>query len=203
MPIKTLLFHLHAVHFLRTYEYASKSAVYYDWMIRDFLKDLLQYPGGSCPLPAGNEKINYGADWRSKAESAYARACQACEFEAAKYEYSAADEWKKIFGSDYYRLSMDKINLEAIREAFGRVVYAHKTHEKDAERLTKLTDCLKRMNALLAALTTGGVITALVTDQRATSVISAILAGMTALVSIYGLRPPSRFVWRIEKHTSF
>ena len=30
---------------------------------------------------------------------------------------------------------MDKINLQVIRESFGRVVYSHKTYEKDAEKM--------------------------------------------------------------------
>jgi hypothetical protein len=52
-------------------------------------------------LPGSSEIICCGYDWKSKAETAYARAVKACEFESVKNYYSATQEWKKIFGDEY------------------------------------------------------------------------------------------------------
>ena len=49
---------------------------------------------------------------------------------------------------------MDKTNLQIIREAFGRVVYTHKTHEKEAEIQLKQANWVKWLNIGLIAVTT-------------------------------------------------
>ena len=50
---------------------------------------------------------------------------------------------------------MDKVNLQVIRESFGRVVYTHKTHEKEVESLAFRVIILKGFNVLsiIATLT--------------------------------------------------
>lgn len=102
VPIKSLVIELRAVNFLKNYKYFDKSSVYYDWMIRDYFKELIEYSDGSCKLPGLEEKIYYGNSWKSKAESALVRANKACEFESEKKEDDATLEWKKIFGDDFY-----------------------------------------------------------------------------------------------------
>ncbi len=101
VPIKSLVIEARAVNFLATYKYANNSATYYDWMVRDYFKELLSKVNSTFELPGLEEKIHYGSDWKSKAESAYARALKACEYEADKKEVSATLEWKKIFGDDF------------------------------------------------------------------------------------------------------
>jgi hypothetical protein len=102
VPIKSLVIELRVVNFLKSYEYAKKSTVYYDWMVRDFFKKLLDFVNGQCEMPGSNEKIYYGSLWQSKAESAYNRAKKACEYESKKEYTSATQEWKKIFGNEFY-----------------------------------------------------------------------------------------------------
>jgi hypothetical protein len=52
--------------------------------------------------------------------------------------------------------------LEAqIRECFGRVVYSHKTHEKDADRCLTRLALIKRWQIILSAITTGGLLAVL------------------------------------------
>ncbi|MEK7451167.1 MAG: nucleotidyltransferase [Patescibacteria group bacterium] len=101
VPIKSLVIEIRAVVFLIAYEHKNKSSTYYDWMVRDYLKELIEKINNTYTLPGLTEKINYGDAWKSKAESAYARAVKACEFEAIKDETSATEEWKKIFGDDF------------------------------------------------------------------------------------------------------
>jgi hypothetical protein len=76
--------------------------MFYDWMIREFFQELLNYVNGSCPIPGIEEKIHYGDAWKSKVETALARAVKACQYESAQNEDDATLEWKKIFGADFY-----------------------------------------------------------------------------------------------------
>ena len=52
----------------------------------------------------------------------------------------------------------DDLQLQVIRESFGRVLYTHKTHEKDRERLTLLGTVSKGTSIVLSGLTFEGVI---------------------------------------------
>lgn len=51
-------------------------------------------------------------------------------------------------------------NLSVIREAFGKVVYTHKTHEKERELLSARATRSAWLSVLLTALTTSGVVAA-------------------------------------------
>ena len=101
VPIKSLVLELRAVNFLAGWKYYDQGSTYYDWMVRDFLGELIGKANSWCTIPGITEKLQYGSAWLSKAESAYGRAKKACEFESAKKEYDAAVEWRKIFGSQY------------------------------------------------------------------------------------------------------
>ncbi|ELP66234.1 SMODS domain-containing nucleotidyltransferase [Streptomyces turgidiscabies] len=101
VPIKSLVLELRAVNFLASWEYRAKGSTYYDWMVRDFLGSLIEYANGQCKIPGIDEKCQYGDAWLSKAQTAYARARKACEYEASDMPYSATEEWQKIFGSQY------------------------------------------------------------------------------------------------------
>lgn len=57
------------------------------------------------------------------------------------------------------------VQLQVIRESFGRVLYTHKTHEKDRERLSFLGTVSKWANISLSGLTFGGLIATVGTDD--------------------------------------
>jgi hypothetical protein len=101
VPIRSLVIELRSVNFLKAWQYYDKSSVYYDWMVRDYFSELLKHVHGSCPMPGTDEKILYGNAWKSRAETAHARAVKACQYEAADQTYSATEEWRKIFGSAF------------------------------------------------------------------------------------------------------
>jgi hypothetical protein len=101
VPIKSLVIELRAVNFLQTWQYYNESSMYYDWMVRDYFGELLRHVNGTCPMPGIAEKIPHGDAWKSRAETAHARAVKACEYEAADQTYSATEEWRKIFGSAF------------------------------------------------------------------------------------------------------
>lgn len=82
---------------------------------------------------------------------------------------------------------MDKTNLQIIRESFGRVVYSHKTHEKDAEIASSQATITKWVNIILTALTSGTLISTIVTNQFILAYISAGLATLTLSFVIFQL----------------
>lgn len=100
--IKSFVIEQVVIKFLQQYEYANKTSVYYDWMVRDFFDYLLKNVNGWSFFSDSYEIVNYGNDWQSKTESAFNRAIKACNYEINKNYYEAALEWKKIFGDDYY-----------------------------------------------------------------------------------------------------
>ncbi len=44
VPIKSFCVELLAIDFLNTWQYRGKTTVYYDWMVRDFLYSVLNFP---------------------------------------------------------------------------------------------------------------------------------------------------------------
>ena len=72
---------------------------------------------------------------------------------------------------------MDKANLSAVRETFGKVVYTHKTHEKAAEISTSQNILFRRINVFLLSLTAGSALGAILQGETyiiATSILSTI-----------------------------
>ncbi|WP_237841666.1 SLATT domain-containing protein [Cellulosimicrobium cellulans] len=66
-------------------------------------------------------------------------------------------------------------------------MYTHKTHEKDRERLARHGVVSKWGNIGLCALTFGGVLTALGTNERLVLIVSAVLATLSAGYALFQL----------------
>lgn len=99
VPLKSFWIELIAIEFLKTWAYRDKSSVYYDWMVRDFLKYLEGKVYGNVFAPGTYEQMYLGDAWLSKAQTARQRAEKACILEA-DFPYTAGEEWQKIFGAD-------------------------------------------------------------------------------------------------------
>lgn len=97
-PIKSFALELLAVEFLSNWQYYDKTEFYYDYMVRDFFKNIINKANGYLFVPGINEFYSLGVDWKSRAESALVRAIKACELEADNKDAEATTEWKKIFG---------------------------------------------------------------------------------------------------------
>jgi len=82
---------------------------------------------------------------------------------------------------------MDKTNLQVIRELFGRVVYSHKTQEKEAEIQQKLARDIKIVNILLVALTAGPLLTTIITNQKAFLVVGSVFSFLVLAFTIFQL----------------
>lgn len=82
---------------------------------------------------------------------------------------------------------MQDTQLAMIREAYGRLVYTHKTHEKERERLSGFGTAAKWVNIALSALTFGGVTVALGTDELGWEIATVALAVASAGFAVFQL----------------
>lgn len=98
VPMKSFWIELLAKEFLGGWQYANNTSTYHDWMVRDFFNFILSKKNTHLYAPGTSELLWIGDDWVSRAETALTRASKACGFESAKDEFSASQEWQKLFG---------------------------------------------------------------------------------------------------------
>lgn len=77
------------------------------------------------------------------------------------------------------------VQLQLIREAFGRIVYTHKTHEKERERLTAYGVVAKWVNIVLCGLTFSGIFVTVGTQEVGWLVASLILSALSAGFAVF------------------
>jgi hypothetical protein len=99
VPLKSFYLELLATDFLKKCEWRKNGYFYYDWIVRDFFKYLQSKENGYIFVPGTYETISLGSAWKSRCDSAYARALKACEYEHDDYVNLAGEEWQKIFGT--------------------------------------------------------------------------------------------------------
>lgn len=104
VPIKSFHLELLAIGFLDQWSHRAQGLLYYDYMCRDFFQWMLTRTNGLLLAPGTYDAIWLDDRWKSRAESAYARAVKACQFEHDDMPYSVGDEWQKIFGTDIPRI---------------------------------------------------------------------------------------------------
>jgi hypothetical protein len=100
------------------------------------------------------------------------------------------------------QIKKEMLALEAqIREAYGRVVYSTKTHEKSADLCVRKLGRVKISQIVLSALTTGGLVTAIFGDSKASHIaliIATILS--TALLALNAYMKEVDLGQQAEKH---
>lgn len=77
--------------------------------------------------------------------------------------------------------------MQVIRECFGKVAYTHKTHEKDAEILSSRATKIKWTNIALTTLTSGTLISTIITNKATLGYISAVFSAVTLAFVIFQL----------------
>ncbi len=85
---------------LQARSYGGADEFWFDWLIRDFFAHMIGRAAGWFSMPTTGEVIYLGNEWLSRAESAYARALKACDYERDNYGTLAGEEWQKIFGPE-------------------------------------------------------------------------------------------------------
>ncbi len=77
--------------------------------------------------------------------------------------------------------------LSSIRESYGRLVYTHKTHEKEMEALVTASRRLKWAEPILIALAAGGAISVLLGTGFCFQLATTVLASPATAVTLYQL----------------
>lgn len=72
-----------------------------------------------------------------------------------------------------------------VRECFGRVIYAHKTHEKDGDLCAGTLRNIKLLQIALSSVTASGAIAIVFADQIALKAITALVSLITLIVTGY------------------
>jgi hypothetical protein len=73
-----------------------------------------------------------------------------------------------------------------IRECYGRIVYSHKVHEKNADIYIGRLKTINNLEIVLSAITTGGVFGILFTDgSKALTIITAVVASVQLGITLY------------------
>jgi len=80
-----------------------------------------------------------------------------------------------------------KIDLDILRESYGRVSYTQTTHEYEIQSCSRRTAGIKWLNVILTAVTFGGVIGIIVFDEQVFKIVSAILSTISLGVATYQL----------------
>ena len=93
---------------------------------------------------------------------------------------------------------MDKTNLQVIRESFGRVVYTHKTHEKDVEGLALWVTIIKVSNVLSIIATLIALVISVAIDWDPSVFVSIGTVTLTLILTL--IQFSFSFEDRIERH---
>jgi len=81
----------------------------------------------------------------------------------------------------------ESVNVQVIRESFGRVVYSHKTHEKAREMASTRAVVVKWVNIALTTLTSASILSTVITDQKFLLYVSSGLAALALAFTIFQL----------------
>ena len=103
VPIKSFQLELIAAEFLAQSPWRKYDLFWFDWISRDFFLFLYWKANKSIAVPGSSEIIYLCNDWQSRAESAYWRAVNACDYERDNKVEQAGEEWQKIFGQQIPR----------------------------------------------------------------------------------------------------
>ncbi|MDH1180098.1 hypothetical protein N5C72_18590 [Achromobacter mucicolens] len=104
VPIKSFYLELLAIDFLDQCAWRHQGYFYYDWICRDFFQWMISRANSFVIAPGTREFMWIGDAWKSRSESAYARALKACDLEYGNKMTEAGGEWQKIFGLDIPRI---------------------------------------------------------------------------------------------------
>ncbi|TVR95541.1 MAG: hypothetical protein EA406_13790 [Rhodospirillales bacterium] len=127
VPIQPLALELLAAEFVRAWIYQTQSALFYDWMVRDFFFWAAAQAGRPLPLPGTGETLASGRAWRDAAEAAHVTAALASDLERDNREAEAAACWRHLFGAGLFAHkgapsaapSLPRRNTQGMTDCFG------------------------------------------------------------------------------------
>lgn len=91
--------------------------------------------------------------------------------------------------------------VSQIEEAYGRVVYTFTCHNKQAHIYSWLEQALSWGDIILTAVTAGGLLALLFTNEKTLAIISAICAALSLMINLY--QKDAKLPQRAEQHRTF
>ncbi len=103
VPIGGLLIDTLAYNFLTEWEYKGNSYMYYDWMTRDFFMYLMNQNTSQqyWLSPGSSQYVWRKGNFENKARQCYNLSLEALVYEEKKYEWSANQKWREIYGTKF------------------------------------------------------------------------------------------------------
>jgi hypothetical protein len=103
VPVSGMLIDTLAYNFIDTWDYAEKSYLYHDWLVRDFLFYVSQCDKNQDRwiAPGSGSWVRRSGSFEGAAALGYDLACDAIEREAAGNTSGARAKWRSLFGSTY------------------------------------------------------------------------------------------------------
>ena len=100
VPLKSFQIERLLIDYLQVVYHGKMGEFWFDWLIRDCLAYFISRANTGFLMPgSANEWVQLGDAWKSKAETAHARAVTACDYERDNYGILAGIEWQKLFGT--------------------------------------------------------------------------------------------------------
>ena len=184
VPIGGLLIDTLCYQFIENYQYRDKSYFYYDYLCRDCFKWMSEQDARSRNIgkllaavnmftarACSNTRPRGATTFHSKRSSTRRRTPR------GNGQRSRAGERSLEPHSQTDDTPQSRAILEGqLREAYGRVVYSHKTHEKCADILLARQSAVQIVQIVLSAITTGGLIAAITGADKRLAVIGLIVS---------------------------
>lgn len=99
--IKSIVLELMAIDFMKTWDKSQTSFTYDDWLVRDFLRYMVNNFTTTYYLPGSGKAIDTGVGWYTEALDSGKDAASACGSEASEWLY--VYHWRKVFGDKFGR----------------------------------------------------------------------------------------------------
>lgn len=91
--------------------------------------------------------------------------------------------------------------VSQIENAYGKVVYTFTCHNKRAHIYSRLEDILSWSDIILTAITAGGLLALLFSNEKALAIISACCAALSLMINLY--QKDAKLTQRAEQHRAF
>jgi hypothetical protein len=97
--LKSIVLELMAIDFMKTWDRSQTSATYDDWLVRDFLRYMIDHYTYTYPIPGTTRSIGTGVGWFLDAQESVKDADAACRYQPDNSMYLYY--WRKVLGNDF------------------------------------------------------------------------------------------------------
>ncbi len=97
--LKSIVIELMATEFMRRWDNSRTAYSFDDWLVRDFLKHMVENYYTKYYMPGTGKEIDTGVGWITQAKESATAAANACQYDDDSVLYRLY--WRDVFGSDF------------------------------------------------------------------------------------------------------